>query len=86
MDGRHYEIDLGRDNAPEFRAVLEPYVSVSRKITTPGRSRQSRSKGSKQRRGYDLSAVRVWGRENGFDVPDRGREPNAVLDAYEAAH
>lgn len=86
LDGRRYEIDLASDNAAKFREILEPYVSVSRKVTGPGRSRQSRSKSRKPGRGHNTSAVRTWARENGFTVPDRGRIPYAVLDAYEAAH
>lgn len=86
IDGRHYEIDLGADNAAKFREVLKPYISVSRKVTGPGRSRQSRSKGQKPGRGHNIPAVRTWARENGFTVPDRGRIPYAVLDPYEAAH
>lgn len=30
----------------------------------------------------DLAAVRAWAREHGHQVSDRGRVPNAVLDAY----
>ncbi|WP_223148567.1 histone-like nucleoid-structuring protein Lsr2 [Auritidibacter ignavus] len=86
IDGRQYEIDLGADNAAKFREVLKPYISVSRKVTGPGRSRQSRSKGQKPGRGHNIPAVRTWARENGFTVPDRGRIPYAVLDPYEAAH
>ncbi|MDN5599257.1 MAG: histone-like nucleoid-structuring protein Lsr2 [Micrococcaceae bacterium] len=86
LDGRHYEIDLGPANAKKFREVLEPYVSVSRKAAAPARTRQSRSKTTKPGRGLDMSAVRSWARENGHTVPDRGRIPNVVLDAYEAAH
>lgn len=34
----------------------------------------------------DLSAVREWARKNGFEVKDRGRMPDEVLDAYNKAH
>ncbi|MGS2589331.1 Lsr2 family DNA-binding protein [Streptomyces hebeiensis] len=30
-------------------------------------------------------APRAWAREQGFDVPDRGRIPAAVIDAYKQA-
>lgn len=86
IDGRHYEIDLGPANAKKFREALEPYVSVSRKSAAPARTRQSRAKTTKPGHGLDMSAVRSWARENGHTVPDRGRIPNVVLDAYEAAH
>lgn len=34
----------------------------------------------------DLTAVRVWARQNGFQVKERGRVPNDVIRAYEAAN
>ncbi|WP_033443258.1 AAA family ATPase [Saccharothrix sp. NRRL B-16314] len=34
----------------------------------------------------DLTAVRVWARQNGFQVKERGRVPNDVIKAYEAAN
>jgi Lsr2 len=30
----------------------------------------------------DMAAVRSWAREQGHDVSDRGRVPNAILEAY----
>ncbi|MFG7946299.1 hypothetical protein DEH18_29775 [Streptomyces sp. NHF165] len=33
-----------------------------------------------------LGEVRQWARENGYDVPDRGRVPGFVLDAWKDAH
>ncbi|MFD7654756.1 histone-like nucleoid-structuring protein Lsr2 [Actinosynnema sp. NPDC059797] len=34
----------------------------------------------------DLTAVRTWARQNGFQVKERGRVPNDVIKAYEAAN
>lgn len=34
----------------------------------------------------DLTAVRVWARQNGFQVKERGRVPYDVIKAYEAAN
>ncbi|SDG20493.1 Uncharacterized protein YhaN [Lentzea fradiae] len=34
----------------------------------------------------DLTAVRVWARQNGFSVKERGRVPSDVIKAYEAAN
>ncbi|MFE9751612.1 histone-like nucleoid-structuring protein Lsr2 [Saccharothrix saharensis] len=35
---------------------------------------------------HDLAAVRVWARQNGFQVKGRGRVPNDVIKAYEGAN
>ena len=55
-------------------------VTAGRRRTpaaTPARARKSAATARP-----DLAAVRSWARNNGFDVSDRGRVSNAVLDAY----
>ncbi len=38
------------------------------------------------RRRIDTGAVREWARANGHDLPDRGRVPAAIIQAWEDAH
>lgn len=83
LDGTDYEIDLSTDHARLLRAGLEKYVSAARSVgksSTRG-SRTNAARGPKR----DLSAIRAWANSNGFTVSDRGRVPNAVIEAYEAA-
>ena len=47
---------------------------------TPPRHRPER--GAAARPPPDMAAVRVWARDHGFTVADRGRVSGAVLDAY----
>lgn len=85
VDGVSYEIDLSAANAEALREALAPYVSAARRIG--GRAR--RSAGSRQQSAAertDLSDLRAWARENGFQVSDRGRVSSEVRAAYEAAH
>ncbi len=78
-----YELDVSPAEAEEFAAVLEPYVSVARRVG--GRRRSgTRSQGGADRE--RLTAIRAWARENGMDVASRGRIAQHVVDAYEAAH
>lgn len=80
-----YEIDLSKRNISAMEKVLRPYVSVARpvkKITQPKRA--TRVNGRAKR--LDLSKVREWAAENGFDVAPRGRVAATIIDAYEAAH
>jgi hypothetical protein len=44
--------------------------------------RRSRRPSEDETPAADLAAVRTWARENGFQVSDRGRVSNAVLEAY----
>lgn len=36
-------------------------------------------------RSYDAAVVRSWARENGHEVPDRGKVPKKVVDAWKQA-
>lgn len=40
------------------------------------------SKRKRHERDYEPSVVHAWARENGYEVPDRARIPNKVLDAW----
>ena len=92
LDGVQYEIDLSTDNADKFRDLLAPYVGHARR--SGGRRRSSggssRSNGaaasSSARSGVSAADIRAWARENGWDVPDRGRVSAEVREAYDAAH
>lgn len=77
LDGRDYEIDLSAKNAAKLRDALAPYVGHARR---GGGRKRSRSGGPSP------SDIRSWARENGFNVPDRGRVSSQVREAYVAAH
>lgn len=77
-EGVEYEIDLGQKNATKFDEVLRPYIEAGRRVG--GRKKAS---GAPKR---NLEVIRSWARANGHTVSDRGRIPNAVVEAYEAAH
>jgi hypothetical protein len=82
LDGRSYEIDLNDKNAAKLRAALAPYVAAGR--------RSGGGRGSAVRRrtqvGTSAREIRDWARSNGQKVPDRGRIPADVREAFEAAH
>jgi hypothetical protein len=81
LDGRSYEIDLNDKNAAKLRDALARYVAA-------GRRSGGRSAGAKRRTQIGTSAreIRDWARSNGHKVPDRGRIPADVREAFEAAH
>jgi len=78
LDGRDYEIDLNADNASALRDALALYVGHARR----GGGGRKRTRND----GPSPADIRVWARENGFEVPDRGRVSSEVRDAYLAAH
>lgn len=88
VGGKAYEIDLTDKEAVDFRATLEPFVKVSR---TKGQAAASGTgnkpkKTSKSASKQERETVRAWAREHGHTVGDRGRVPQSVTDAYDAAH
>ncbi len=87
LDGTSYEIDLTEKHAEDLREMLAPYIGHARRAEGT-RRRSSRSSGhsSSAASGTDAADIRAWARENGMDVPERGRVSAKVREAYAAAH
>ena len=83
LDGQQYEMDLSGDNARQFREVLKKYVDAGRKQST-ARPVAARSGTQSSRRAAPAhsTAIREWAESQGYQVGDRGRLPQAVIDAY----
>ena len=84
LDGVDYEIDLNEANAAALRGVLAPYVDAGRRVG--GRRRKGQRVAAGADGGPSASEIRRWARENGWDVPERGRVSAEVRQAYAAAH
>ena len=86
LDGVDYEIDLNDQHAGDLRNALSLYVGHARR--TGGRRRKSSAGSSRAAASDGPSAadIRTWARENGWDVPERGRVSAEVREAYAAAH
>jgi hypothetical protein len=83
LDGASYEIDLNDKHAAALRDSLANYIGHGRKVS--GSRRGRRSSGSSAG-GSSAKEIREWARSNGQKVPERGRIPADVREAYEAAH
>lgn len=79
IDGASYEIDLNERHAAQLRKALSPYAEAARKVG--GRRRKGQ-----RAAGTSAAEIREWARNNGWDVPDRGRVSAEVREAYAAAH
>ncbi len=87
LDGVDYEIDLNDQHAGDLRNALALYVGHARR--TGGRRRKASSSASSRAsasNGPSAADIRSWARENGWDVPERGRVSADVREAYAAAH
>ena len=85
LDGSTYEIDLNEKNAAALREALAPYVGHARR-SGGTRKAGGRRAAAPAATGPTAAEVREWARENGWDVPDRGRVSAEVRSAYDAAH
>jgi len=78
--GTEYEIDLSDANRDELLRALQPYMTAGR--------RQHR-RASRPRRDpaatAETATIRQWARATGIAVPDRGRLPDKVRQAYYGA-
>jgi hypothetical protein len=87
LDGVDYEIDLSDEHAGQLREAVALYVGHARR--TGGRrkgNRRSSGGGSGGGPGASAADIRAWARENGWEVPERGRVSAEVREAYAAAN
>jgi hypothetical protein len=81
FEGKTYEIDLNTFNARNFRRSMAKYMANARKVAE---SKKTDGRKVKHDPEY-VHNVRAWAKENGYEVSDRGRVPNAIYEAYEKA-
>jgi nucleoid-associated protein Lsr2 len=87
LDGVDYEIDLSDQHAGELRNALSLYIGHARR--TGGRrksGRRSSAPATADDGGTSAAEIRAWARENGWEVPERGRVSAEVREAYAAAN
>jgi hypothetical protein len=82
--GYTYEIDLSGKNLAKLDKAISPYVEHGRRL---GRAGKASAKASTVTRiPSNAATVRAWAIANGYEVPERGRIPNDVREAYDAAN
>ena len=79
LDGISYEIDLSTKNADSFRGLFQDHIAVARKL---GRKASPSTKRAPS--GPSAAEIRDWARSTGLVVPDRGRIPADVREAFDA--
>ena len=84
LDGVSYEIDLTSDNAAKLRDSLAVWIGHAER--TGGRRSTGRTAGRSSSGRRDVSQIRQWARENGYDISERGRISTEVQEAYEKAN
>ena len=80
--GVNYEIDLSKKNLAKLEKALAPFIEVARRAPSTTRRPGSRSSAVRT----DRAAVRIWAKEQGLNVSERGRISAEVEAKYQAAH
>ena len=81
LAGTNYEIDLSDKNADKLAKALDPFVAAARKVgKTSGRTKKAAVGGPTP------AEIRAWANDNGYEVPERGRIPADVREAFDAAN
>ncbi|MBX6386179.1 MAG: Lsr2 family protein [Microbispora sp.] len=85
---RTFAIDLSDANhrrLTEALAFIEQVLESAREVKQASRSKKAADT-SPRLRGYTLTDVREWAREQGLEVPQRGKMADEVIERFIAAH
>ncbi|WP_370250017.1 Lsr2 family protein [Nocardioides sp.] len=85
LDGATYEIDLNEEHAAQLREALAPFLGHARKVSAGARRAATRSKAPAGGGGPSAREIRDWARSQGLEVPERGRIPAEIREAFESA-
>ncbi|MFF4777064.1 histone-like nucleoid-structuring protein Lsr2 [Microtetraspora fusca] len=86
---RTFAIDLSEANQQrlgEALAFIETVLENSREVKQASRSKKAAADVSPRLRGYTATDVREWAREQGIEVPVRGKVPDEIIEQFIAAH
>ena len=102
FDGYDYSLDLCTEHSQDFHNTVQGLISWSSDRTRSAGGRRARRSGASDDAGGStgaatpsrssadrerLKAIRDWARQNGHpNLGDRGRVPQAIVAAYDAAH
>lgn len=89
IDGIAYEIDLSSKHAATLREFLSTYQQAGTRMGRVGQAAQIRSYRSAGTPSVAANRevnqkIRLWAAENGYELNERGRIPQHIVDAYDA--
>lgn len=79
LDHKSYVVDMNEDNARRVREQFQTLIEAGRPV------KNGKTKASKSTRNTESPKIRKWAREQGYDVPQRGRIPEELVQAYHAS-
>jgi len=85
VDRAAYEIDLSAEHADQLRRLVGRYVAAARRARPAPRARRPQPRVRTQLDREQSRRIRSWAMERGLLASPRGRIPQQVAQAYEAA-
>lgn len=82
-NGRAVHLDLTKQEEAKLARYLAPYLERGTKVTTKSATKSSGS--ADGRTPKQRAEVRRWAQERDMNIGDRGRIPQTIYDAYDAA-
>jgi hypothetical protein len=83
LERNSYTIDLSALNRDRLAAALAPFMAVARRRTERGGNRIVRSESSAAANQSAFNRrVRTWSAQQGNPLAERGKVPQAAVDAY----
>jgi hypothetical protein len=86
IDGAEYEIDLSSKHATTLRKNVDKFIGAARRVgRMSSTGRRSTSRNTETRRGANRErnqAIREWAKTKGFEISDRGRISQELVDQY----
>ncbi|MDZ5623330.1 Lsr2 family protein [Nocardioides sp. HM23] len=76
--GLSYTVDLSAKEAEAFDNTMNKYIAAGNRVKSGRTVKRSTV-------GPTAAEIRAWAQSNGYKVPDRGRIPADVREAFEAA-
>ncbi|MGW9265565.1 histone-like nucleoid-structuring protein Lsr2 [Gordonia terrae] len=88
--GVDYELDVSSTNLDKIeqgKVTVAKLLKASTRVGGRRRSPSARTKTNTGGAGSSVNAsIREWAADNGYEVSARGRIPNDIVEAYNAAH
>ena len=84
VEGKWYTIDLAEANRNRLQEALAPFLAEAKPVA--GERAATRRAGRPASGKSSANEIRIWAREQGMEVSERGRVKDEIRQAYEAAH
>jgi hypothetical protein len=84
-DGRSYTFELCEDHLTEFNELLGAWAGAARRVGGMNVAGHPIPRPRRAPERAELTAIREWANQNGYELSERGRLPAGIRKEYEEA-